>query len=140
MSFFFLIFGLMVCFSSPLPAQILTIVRKVKSMHSDDGNKDVATVILDAGASNVYRAAMDTLQAVPKIRITKTEKNRRYVEFSNETNSISIQVDSMAVQLSQITVLATHGGNSTKKASDMAVNTILGICHKAGIKCTVTTP
>jgi hypothetical protein len=133
--FIYLLTGLMVCASQPLPAQFLTIARKIKNMKN--GDKDVATVILDAGAARVYRAMTDTLSADKRIKISQMDNSKKLVEFSKGTTSFSMQVDSLSAGFSQITVLAVHVENSSGKKTDAAVNAILAVSKKAGIKCEV---
>jgi hypothetical protein len=121
--------------STDVKGQFVTIARKIKSMRTSD--MDVATVILDARTFKVHKAVVDTLTSSPKIKILKQDPVKRQVEFTNGINTLSIQVDSLDIGLSQITVAAAHSGQQQKKATDVAVEVILGVCHKAGIKCTV---
>ncbi len=130
--------GIMIIVSQPLPAQFLTIARKIKSMKSD--GKDVATVIIDAGAFKVFKAVIDTITSDPKCKILQRDNAKKLVEFTHDSFSLSLQVDSLAAGLSQITVLAQHSENSQQKATDVAANVILSICHKMGINCTLKEP
>jgi hypothetical protein len=127
--------GLILCLVIPLPAQFITIARKIKNMKSD--KSDVATVILDAGASAVFKAIMDTVTSQPKCRIVQRDNSRKLVEFTNGTNSFTMQVDSLAIGLSQITVMAVPSGDTQQKPADAAVKAILSVCHKVGLQCTV---
>jgi hypothetical protein len=135
---FFLFFGFMVCLPQSLSAQFITIARKIKTIQNE--NKEGAKVILDAGASAVYRAIIDTLNSVSNIEISKKDNVKKLVEFSTGENAISMQVDSLATGLSQITVLAVQTGNSSRKPTEAAVNAILAVCHKIGINCTLQEP
>ena len=130
-----LIAGLMMGFASESQAQFITLARKIKSMNS--GNKDVATVILDAGCTKVYRAVADTLASDPTCRIIKRDDAKKLVEFSHDPYTLTIQVDSMAAGVSQITVLAENQGKSTQNTSDKAANVILAVCKKVGLHCTL---
>jgi|WetSurMetagenome_2_1015567.scaffolds.fasta_scaffold721202_1 hypothetical protein len=127
--------GFILFISVPVDAQFVTIARKVKSMRTSSA--DIATVIIDAGATNVYRAVIDTLTTDPKFTITQRDNSRSFVEFSRESYIISIQVDSMAVNLSQITVASAAAGRLQMQPTDMAVDAIFRICEKAGVKCTI---
>jgi len=136
--FMFLLVGIMIAVSQPLPAQFLTIARKIKSMKSD--GKDVATVIIDAGAFKVFKAVTDTLTSDPKCEILQRDNTKKFVEFTHDAFSLSLQVDSLAAGLSQITVLAQHSENSQQKTTDVAASVILSVCHKMSIHCTLKEP
>lgn len=129
----FLLIGLMVLISLPVDAQWVTIARKVKSMRT--GNSDIATVIIDAGTSNVYRAVIDTLTTNPKFKIIQRDNAKRQVQFTNDIYTVSMQVDSLAIGLSQIMVVAESSGLPPRNKIDVAVSAIIGVCNKIGIKC-----
>jgi hypothetical protein len=126
--------GLTLGISGQISAQFLTIARKIKSMKSD--GKDVSTVILDAGAAKVYTALIDTLESQPKFRITAKDDIKKHVEFEGGGSSLSMQVDSLDVRLSQITVLAVASGDAPPASTDAAASAILGVCRKVGLYCT----
>jgi hypothetical protein len=121
--------------SAPVQAQFLTIARKIKTMKT--GQADIATVIIDARTFRVYQALTDTLKSNPKYQITSSNKEENSVEFKIKTYTVTMKVDSLAKGLTQITVSATPPGDSGKKATNMAVEAIMGVCHKAGITCTL---
>lgn len=127
------ILSLLILAPATSEAQFVAIARKIKNLSS--GDKDVATVIMDAGASKVYAAAVDTVTAHKKFRITKKENSTRHLEFSNGESTITIQVDSLQSKLSQITVLAVQEGSASKSATQSATNTILAICRKLNLQC-----
>jgi hypothetical protein len=129
--------GLMVGAAEPVSAQFITLARKIKSMNSD--GKTVATVIIDANASKVYKAVIDTLTTQSKFRITKRDNGNKHVEFTRDESSVTMQVDSLAAGYSQITVLAvdTESKDPSKKTSEAAVKAIVTVCHKVGITCSV---
>lgn len=129
----FLLIGLIVLISSPVDAQWVTIARKVKTMVT--GNSNIATVIIDAGTSNVYRAMIDTLTSNPKFKITQRDNAKRQVQFTKDIYNVSMQVDSLAIGLSQIMVVAESSGIPKQNKTDVAVNAILSVCDKIGIKC-----
>ena len=122
-------------FSATVSAQFITIARKIKSMHA--GPTDVATVIVDAKTFKVYKAVTDTLTTNPKFKISQRDNTKRFVEFMNGPYKVSMQVDSLANDLSQITVSSAHADDATKQTTDMAVDVILAVCQKLGIKCTL---
>jgi hypothetical protein len=135
-TYFILLFiGALYLLPSPVSAQFITIARKIKTMHT--GHADIATVIIEAGTFRVYQAVTDTLTANPKFRITSRSKADNSVEFSIKTYTVSMKVDSLANNLAQITVSSSPSGGSEKSATNMAVESIMGVCEKMGIKCTV---
>jgi hypothetical protein len=116
-------------------AQFITIARKIKSMNT--ASTDIASVIIDAGATNVYKAVIDTLTTDPKFKVTHREDVKNFVEFSKEACIVSIKVDSLAMNLSQITVAAESCQKQQRKQTDMAIDAIFIVCNKVGIKCTI---
>ena len=104
-------------------------------MHTS--KSDIATVILDAKTYRVYAIIIDTLTTNKKFEISSRDNAKRFVEFTNQTYKVSMQVDSLEKSLTQITVVSMHSDNSQKQATDIAVKAILRICQLVGIKCTV---
>ena len=132
---FIIVAALALSVSTPVHAQFITLARKIKGMHT--GDTDVATVILDARTFRVYKAVIDTLSSDPKIRILKKDPEKRTVEFNNGSNTVTMKVDSLETGLSQITVTTPHSGSQQNKETDHAVEAILLVCKKMGIKCTL---
>lgn len=135
---FLLLAILTICLSMPSQAQFITIARKIKSMNS--GDKDVATVILDAGAAKVYKAVTDTLGNDPNSRILKKDDMNKQVEFTHDPYTISIKVDSLENGVSQITVLSEHQGRSSDKTAGKAAAVIMAVCKKVGRQCSLKEP
>jgi hypothetical protein len=131
----FLLIGFVFLVSVPVHGQFITIARKVKSMLTSQ--TDVATVLIDARTFKVYKAVIDTVTSDPAFTITKRDNAKRFVEFTHENYTVSMQVDSLAVGLSQITVSAAHSDNTQKQVTDVAVDAIFRVCKKVGIKCTI---
>jgi hypothetical protein len=127
--------GFLLVFSVPVSAQWATIARKVKSMRT--GKTDVATVLVDARTYRVYGAVTDSLASDPKFKILSRDNTKRLVKFTNGTFTVSMQVDSIAVGLSQITVAADHSDDLEKQATDVAVEAVFRVCQKVGIRCTL---
>jgi len=131
----FLLVGFAVLVSAPAQSQWATIVRKIKSMRTSQA--DVATVIIDARTFRVYQAVIDTLSSNPKFKIISRDNTKRVVEFAKGTYNVSMQIDSLANGLSQITVSAAHSDDTQKQATDLAVDAIFSVCNKVGVKCTI---
>ncbi|MEI7724972.1 MAG: hypothetical protein WCK09_07690 [Bacteroidota bacterium] len=131
----FLIIGFIFLMSIPIQAQFVTIARKIKSMRTPE--TDIATVIIDAKTYRVYRAVIDTLTSNPKFTINSMDDAKRFVEFTTGPNKVSMQIDSLAIDLSQITVASKHSENSAKQSSSIAVEAVLRVCDKLGVKCTL---
>jgi hypothetical protein len=121
--------------SIPIQAQFVTIARKIKSMRTSE--TDIATVIIDAKTYRVYRAVIDTLTSNPKFTINSRDDAKRFVEFTTGPNKVSMQIDSLAIDLCQITVSAKHSENATKQSTSIAVEAVLRVCDKVGVKCTL---
>jgi hypothetical protein len=131
---FFLVIGFVVLFSIPGQSQFVTIARKIKSMRTSKA--DIATVMIEAKTYRVYQTIIDTLKNNKKFEITGRDNAKRFVEFTNQSYKISMQVDSLEKALTQITVASQHADNATKQATDVAVSAIIRVCQAVGIKCT----
>ncbi len=131
----FLMIGFISLMSTPIQAQFVTLARKIKSMRTSQS--DIATVIIDAKTFRVYKAVLDTLTSDPKFAINSRDDTKHFVEFTVGTNKVSMQIDSLSVDLSQITVAANHAENAPKQAKDLAVEAIVRVCSKVGVKCTL---
>jgi len=132
-SLFILIAGTFFFYSS-VSGQFITIARKIKSKHTSQ--TDVATVTIEVKTYRVYQAVIDTLSSNTKFKINNRDNVKHLVEFTNGTNTVSIQVDSLANGSSQITVSSAHSDTSPKPTTDIAVDAIMAVCHKVGVKCT----
>ncbi len=132
--FFLLLVWTMVFHTQPVSAQFITLARKIKAKITD--GKEVASVILDAGATKVYHAVTDTLTSDTRCKIQNKDDGRKFVEFTHDDLSLTMQIDSLGAALSQITVKAEKSGDSSQKPTDAAVKAILAVCHKMGLKCT----
>jgi hypothetical protein len=130
-----LMFGFILTLAFSSQAQWVTLARKVKSMRT--GGTDVATVIIEAGATKVYRAVIDTLTTDPKFGVISRDDGKKYIEFSKEPYLLAIRVDSLANNLAQIIVASNVTGPPPKKPTDMAVDAIFRVCNKVGVKCTL---
>lgn len=120
--------------SLPAHSQWVTIARKIKGMRTPQ--TDVATVLLDAKPYKVFQAVVDTLSSDPKFIITAKDNDKRKVDFNRGNFRITMQVDSLAAGLAQVTVAAPRS-DEQQGGTDMAVEAILKISKKAGIKCSV---
>jgi hypothetical protein len=133
-----LLMGMVLLAATPAHAQFVTLARKIKSMHSTKA--DVATVLIDARPYRVYKAVTDTLTHNKKFVISNIDNAQRQVEFTRGKADVTLKVDSLADGLSQITVSAAHVDDAEKQTTDYAVEAILAVCSKIGIKCTVDKP
>lgn len=124
-----------VLLSSSVSAQFVTLARKIKSKRTTQS--DFATVIIDAKTFRVYQAVIDTLTSNAKFKINQRNNAERLVEFTNGVNTVSMKIDSLAIDQCQITATAPHAETSQKPATNLAVNAIIAVCQKLGIKCTV---
>jgi hypothetical protein len=133
--FIFIVTGFCILFSEPASSQFITIARKIKAKHTKEA--DVATVILDAKPDRVYQAVLDTLNSSAKFKINQRNNAARTVEFQTGTNTVTLQVDSLAVDVSQIKATAPHSDTSSEPATALAVKAITAVCIKLGVKYTV---
>jgi hypothetical protein len=118
-----------------LPAQIVTIVRKIKSNHTPTAS--VSVVTLDAPPYKVYHAVSDTVTSSVKLKLISRNDQKRQIDFMSGTSTVKMVVDSLGIRLSKVTVSASSPEGPSAKTTDLSVNAILAVSKKLGIKCTV---
>lgn len=92
---------------------------------------EVATVLLEAKAENIYQTAIKILQKKPHIDITEQDEATRTVKFSDGKGTITLRVTKLGDQLSQL-LIASIGG---QRDISPAVESVLRVCEQMGVRC-----
>jgi hypothetical protein len=120
-------------------AQVLLAIGAVRQMTSDRkqghaAGYDVATVLLDARAENVYRKAVEVLKASKDYRIARQVDSDLTLEFTDGKLRAGLQVTPVSDQVSQL-VIASSPSCSKRDVSFLTVNGVLRICKEMGVHC-----
>jgi len=140
------------CLSLPLlsvqaQAQWLLLGRKVvgrieNMVQPQDASKpeapryDVAVVVLDAPAARVYDKVVDTVAEHPDYRYLQRDDIARHIEVTNGERSAGVHVVELDDQHSQL-IIASVIQPGQASPVPMALQTVLSICQKAHVACTV---
>lgn len=128
--------------SSTVHAQWVMAARAVKnriqrlSQQSGNNGYDVATVILDAAATNVYEKALKSIQAHSDITITKQDPKTGRIEFHKGKQVAGLQISSLDDKLTQL-VVASSVNPDQSSATPLVVDAVLRVCNEVNVKCTV---
>jgi len=78
---------------------------KIKQLQSE--HADVATVILEAGAKNVYKKALATIEANPDLKIVKRDDAAMTLAFSEGKRKAMMKVEELGDKVSEILISAS---------------------------------
>lgn len=129
---------LVVLASSSANAQWVFVARKamgvINKMASD--SSDVATVLLQAKADNVYKTAVTTIGAKPNLQILQKDDKARTIAFTNGERSAKMKISPIDENITQILVSSGAPGGKTD-ATPLVVGGILRVCEEMKVNCTL---
>lgn len=130
----FVVFAVLM--SAAAEAQWVFVARKamgrIKQMQSD--HADVAAVILEAKAADVYRKAVSTIQANDQLKVLGKDDSQMTLGFAAGQRKVKMQVSELSDQVSEILISASpaKGGDST---SSIVVEKIMEVCKAVKVEC-----
>ena len=119
-------------------AQWVFVARKamgrIKQMQSE--HADVASVILEAKADNVYKKALATVSSNPKLKMLGKDDAQMTLGFAAGERKVKMKVSELGDNVSEILVSAAPapGGEST---SSLVVDRIMDVCRQVKTECHV---
>jgi hypothetical protein len=127
----------------PAEAQWVMVARAVSGRiqqmshkgQNGSGGYDVATVMLEANADKVYSTALASLKAHEGIKVTKTDAEKRLIEFTNGTLYASLQAMPFADKLSQL-IIASTLNDAQPDTTSLVLQGVLRVCKEMNVKCT----
>jgi hypothetical protein len=139
--FFILTLAAVLLFSGVASAQYVFLARKalgaVKQLTSPDQGYAVATVLLNADAEKVYRAAVRLVSESSRVRLVKKDDASRTVEFTDGHQSATLKSAYLQPDTTQLLVACfADKGKSVSPAP--VVESILRICHEMNVPCEVS--
>jgi hypothetical protein len=112
---------------------------KVRQLSSEVKNSqqpgyDVASVLLEARAENVYKTAVSMLQSHGEWKITQRDDKTRSIEFTDGKITAGMQVSLLEDHLTQIIVVSSGAPGKTGPTS-LVVNGVLRVCREMNVHC-----
>lgn len=112
---------------------------KVRQLSSEMKNSqqpgyDVASVLLEARAENVYKTAVSMLQSHGEWKITQRDDKTRSIEFTDGKITAGMQVSLLEDHLTQIIVVSSGAPGKTGPTS-LVVNGVLRVCREMNVHC-----
>ena len=101
------------------------------------GGYDVATVVIQANAKNVYETALQRLKAhAGALKVIREDARTRTVAFTNGVQTASLQANTLGDKLTQLVVASTLDPDQ-KSATPLVVNSIQQVCTELKVECTL---
>ena len=111
-------------------------VQQLSHKSSDGNGYDVATVVLEANADKVYSTALSALKTHAGITVTKTDTQKRRIDFTNGTAYASLQATPLGDKLSQLMIASNLTGAQPTETS-LVLQGVLKVCKEMNVNCTV---
>jgi hypothetical protein len=111
--------------------------RMEQQRSANNGGYDVASVILEAQAANVYDTAVKTLKAhSDKVTVTTTDAKKMIVKFTDGQQIASLQVTSLGPKVTQL-MIASNAVESGQSGTSIVLQGVLKVCKEMNVNCTV---
>ncbi|MBW1781319.1 MAG: hypothetical protein JRL30_11340 [Deltaproteobacteria bacterium] len=124
-------------FPSVSPGQAVFLARKALGLISRIADQvqghETASVLLEADAGKVYRAAVKIIGEKPDIQIVSKDETGRSISFRRDNQAITLKVARLQDDLTQILVVSSGGDG--RQDPTFVVNGICQICKEVGVHC-----
>lgn len=95
----------------------------------------VATVVLDAPAQQIFETTMATIKQNPSVQVTAQNSAEKSVQISDGTHKATLTIKEMGDALSQLVVVATDS-DSQGQTTSRVVEAVMRICKEMQKRCT----
>ena len=113
------------------------IQRMEQQGSNGQGGYDVATVVIEANAKNVYETALQRLMAhAAEVKIIRQDARTRTVAFTNGVQTASLQANTLGDKLTQLVVASTLDPVQ-HSATPLVVKSIQNVCTELKVECTL---
>lgn len=108
-----------------------------QAQSANNGGYDVASVILEAKAENVYDTALKALKAhADKVTVTSTDAKKMMVKFTDGQQTASLQATSLGPTVTQL-MIASNAAENGQSGTSIVVQGVLKVCKEMNVTCTV---
>ena len=113
-------------------------IRRMEQQSANgQGGYDVATVVIEANAKNVYETALQRLKAhADEFKVIREDARTRTVAFTNGQQTASLQANMLGDKLTQLVVASTLDPDQ-KSATPLVVKSIQQVCTELKVECTL---
>jgi len=140
-----LLLSLLFLVSEPVSAQWVFaakhIAGRINQLTQDDKNgkptAQMATVVLNAPASNVYATAINIAKQNQVVTIVSQDAKNLTLKVSENNNNVALKVVPLSDQTSEIMISASAPADGDASSTSTAANAILKICTQMNIKCSL---
>ncbi|MCX5818163.1 MAG: hypothetical protein NTX75_18280 [Proteobacteria bacterium] len=127
-------------FTSAVYAQWIFLGRKaigkISHLASEvqNNNNDVATVLLEAKADNVYNTAVTLLKGNENARITRRDDAARTIDFTYGQHTASMKIASLQDNVSQL-IISSAVASGKPGDTSFVVDSVFRVCREMGVEC-----
>jgi hypothetical protein len=100
----------------------------------DNKSSEVATVLLEAKADNVYNTAVNILKGSQNAVMTRKDDASRTVYFTFGHNTASLKISSLQDNVSQL-IISSSSTSGKPGDTSFVVDSILRVCREMGVEC-----
>jgi hypothetical protein len=113
------------------------IQRMEQQSASGQGGYDIATVVIEANAKNVYETALQRLKAhADEVKVIREDARTRTVAFTNGQQTASLQANTLGDKLTQLVVASTLDP-AQHSATPLVIKSIQQVCTELKVECTL---
>jgi hypothetical protein len=95
---------------------------------------DVATVVLEASADQVYRTVLETVHSHPENKITNQDDPSRKLDVTNGKQTVGIHVIELQDKVSQL-MIASAVKPGQQSPTSYAAQRVLAVCASMHVTC-----
>ena len=113
-------------------------IRRMEQQGANgQGGYDVATVVIEANARNVYETALQRLKAhADEVKVIREDARTRTVAFTNGQQTASLQANTLGDKLTQLVVASTLDP-AQHSVTPLVVKSIQQVCTELKVECTL---
>jgi hypothetical protein len=113
-------------------------IRRMEQQSANgQGGYDVATVVIEANAKNVYETALQRLKAhADEVKVIREDARTRTVAFTNGQQTASLQANTLGDKLTQLVVASTLDP-AQQSVTPLVVKSIQQVCTEMKVECTL---
>ena len=113
------------------------IQRMEQERTASNGGYDVASVILEAQAVNVYDTALKALKThSDKVTVTGTDAKKMIIKFTDGQQNAALRATSLGPKVTQL-MIASNAIENGQSGTSIVLQGVLKVCKEMNVTCTV---
>lgn len=93
---------------------------------------DVATVVLEGKADKVYETALKTIRATPKLRVTRSDPERRIIDFNDGARSAGLKISQVNDDVVHLMIASASLPGQSSETS-LVLAGVIRVCKEMGV-------